>query len=200
MGSQSIIAASHSSKVVVLEQSSGLALHPTEWNHVVLSEFSFNLSSWLILSGWNVCLILVIFFQVSVNWTCHFSVHLWQYSQLMTKLKQSCKSPVLGILYEERNYWVLPYTSRFLVWIGNFSYIKNCLKNDKISQTSTNLNQRTFPISRRRIKLPPKSILSLSGGFGPTTYRTQTAYWHSGWQKSKRHFQTGSCVWILVFA
>jgi len=35
MGSQSKIVALHSIKVVVLEQSSGLAVHPAELNHVV---------------------------------------------------------------------------------------------------------------------------------------------------------------------
>lgn len=45
-GSQSKIVALHSIKVVVLEQSSGSAVHPAEWNHVVYFWILSNLS-WL---------------------------------------------------------------------------------------------------------------------------------------------------------
>jgi len=157
------------------------------WNEVMLllSELLFNLQAQVALSY------LTDTFQVSVNWTYHFRVHLWHYFLLMTKLKQSWKKKsTFGNLVRRKN---LPSASLHFVafaWIRNFSFVRNCFRINRTCNKSTNVNQQIFSVCKRRSELGQKSILSLNRRCWPTTQRSWTAYRHSGWQKPNRHFQT----------
>jgi len=68
----------------------------------------------------------------------------------------------LGKVCEERNYTVLPYTSRFLCLKWNSPFIRDCFRNSRPSKKYANINYIIFLISKRRYETGPKSILSLS--------------------------------------
>jgi hypothetical protein len=64
--------------------------------------------------------------------------------------------------------------------MGNTSFIRNFFRNNTTSPKSTNVNQRIFPILKKRYELATKFILSLNTGFGSTAQKIPTASGHIG--------------------
>jgi hypothetical protein len=128
----------------------------------------------------------------------HICDSILSFLQNWSKVK---KNPVLGVLCVQLSYWLLPYISLFFSEseIPLSSEISSYIS-EHVKKKSTHVNQRIFPVCKRRCELPRKSFLSLCRLFGPTTQRNRKPYWHSAWQKPNRHFQTEDCVWILVSA
>ena len=80
----------------------------------------------MIPSDCSVCIVWLTSLQISVKWTCHFRV-----TKIGAKLK---RNPVLGVVCVEGNCWVRPYPLGYFIWIGNVSFVRNCLRNERKSK------------------------------------------------------------------
>ena len=131
----------------------------------------------------------------------HFRVHLWQYFHLMKEMKQGWRGLVcrMKLLIASLHFFL----SFFLFFLSEsetpLSY-RNFFRNIRTSKNSTSVNQRIFPICKKRCELARISVLSLDGVSGPTTHRSRTPCWHGAWRKPNRHFknrETLSEFWSL---